>query len=572
MVMRMGISEVMTSRDCTTSAGRGDRCVRASLFGRFCNPVFGRLLVSAGMVLMSLSASARAVDDLSLNVAPGSEVVVPGDTVTVTLDIANLSTPINGVQVLLSYNSSLLVLDDIVAEDLGLAPPASGWIEVSLSDTVGSITWAAVITSGSILADHTIATLTFTVIDEGATTINFQADNPPFLTKLTAEDNTTILPTKTNSGVITSQCDDGLYCNGLETFDGIVCQPGEDPCDDEVACTIDNCDEGTDTCTNTPDDAFCDDGAFCNGEEWCDAELDCQAGVDPCDDGVACTIDTCDEVADTCANTPDDSLCDDGLFCTGIEFCDPVLDCQAGTDPCFPLVCDEVGDLCESPVHIANVELFYAGRYGNMSNSSRSFLAVGSTANGANITNYRRGITGIRVTFDNVVTFATTAADAFSFEWTTGTGTTFSAVLDAATMITVTPTEQNGVTVVNVVISDDHVRRRWLKVTVDASQVTSSGTALDGELTGNPLNLPSGDGDPGGDAVFFIGNVTGDVDGDRKTTLTDVGQIRAQVNPFLMVPITNLFDIDKDGKVQLSDVGAARADVNPFFTLPLITP
>lgn len=111
-----------------------------------------------------------------------------------------------------------------------------------------------------------------------------------------------------------------------------------------------------------------------------------------------------------------------------------------------------------------------------------------------------------------------------------------------------------------------------MKVTIDATQVTVGGVELDGELSGNPVGLPSGDGTAGGDAVFYLGSVTGDVDGDRKTLLTDVGLIRSVVNPFLAVPITDVYDADKDGKVLLTDVGGARLDVNPFFTLPLITP
>ena len=72
--------------------------------------------------------------------------------------------------------------------------------------------------------------------------------------------------------------------------------------------------------------------------------------------------------------------------------------------------------------------------------------------------------------------------------------------------------------------------------------------------------------------MFYLGNMSGDVDNDRKTTLTDIGLIRAPVNPFVQVPITNVFDVDKDGKIQLTDVGGARLDVNPFATLPLIAP
>jgi hypothetical protein len=151
-------------------------------------------------------------------------------------------------------------------------------------------------------------------------------------------------------------------------------------------------------------------------------------------------------------------------------------------------------------------------------------------------------------------------------------GTTFSPVTDAETAISVTAAEQDGVTVVTIVVDNDHVRRRWLKVTIDASQVTAFSMDLDGELSGNPVTLPGGDALPGGDPVFFIGNLPGDVDGDRRTLLTDAGLVRAAVNPFILVPITNVYDVDKDGRVLLTDAGETRADVNPFIVIPLISP
>jgi hypothetical protein len=95
---------------------------------------------------------------------------------------------------------------------------------------------------------------------------------------------------------------------------------------------------------------------------------------------------------------------------------------------------------------------------------------------------------------------------------------------------------------------------------------------LDGEMSGNPAGLPSGELSPGGDAVFYLGNQPGDVDGDWRTLLADVGLVRANANPFLPVPISNLYDVDKDGKVLLTDVGETRLDVNPFATLPLLSP
>lgn len=108
-------------------------------------------------------------------------------------------------------------------------------------------------------------------------------------------------------------CDDGLYCNGQETCDSssgvAVCQSGKPPnCDDGVTCTDDACDEVNDTCTNTPDDANCDDGLYCNGTETCDPTNDCQAGTPiVCGDVYACTDDVCDEATDSCKSTDNGS-------------------------------------------------------------------------------------------------------------------------------------------------------------------------------------------------------------------------------------------------------------------------
>ena len=91
----------------------------------------------AAIVLMTASAAmlgarpSLAVDDLSLNVESGSECVEATDTVTVTLDVANLSAAINGVQVRLHYDNTLLTLVDIVPIDLGFSEPDEGWVEIA---------------------------------------------------------------------------------------------------------------------------------------------------------------------------------------------------------------------------------------------------------------------------------------------------------------------------------------------------------------------------------------------------------------------------------------------------------
>jgi hypothetical protein len=147
---------------------------------------------------------------------------------------------------------------------------------------------------------------------------------------------------------VDADCDDSLYCNGAETCNAGTCNAGTAPvCDDGVACTTDSCNEGTDSCDATPSDAACDNGVFCDGTETCDAVLGCQVGAAVnCDDGVGCTVDSCNNGTSSCDNTPDNGSCGNGVFCDGAEFCDTVLDCQAGGDPCPGEFCDEAGSSC----------------------------------------------------------------------------------------------------------------------------------------------------------------------------------------------------------------------------------
>ncbi|MCP4656316.1 MAG: hypothetical protein GY856_12960, partial [bacterium] len=150
--------------------------------------------------------------------------------------------------------------------------------------------------------------------------------------------------------LVNADCDDGLWCNGAEACNAGVCEAGTPPvCNDGVACTDDSCNESTDSCDNVVNHGNCDNALWCDGTETCDAVLDCQAGTAPdCNDGVGCTDDSCNEGTDSCANAANDANCDNGLFCDGAETCDLVLDCQAGGDPCPGpgQGCDEVGDVC----------------------------------------------------------------------------------------------------------------------------------------------------------------------------------------------------------------------------------
>lgn|GEM_PF-1922894 len=150
-----------------------------------------------------------------------------------------------------------------------------------------------------------------------------------------------------------ADCDDGVFCNGLEKCFDVACQPGSPP------CTSGTCDEQSATCTcststdcndgnSCTDDTCmggicviipveCDDGVFCNGAERCGTG-GCVPGTPPCE------APRCDESADACTcTTPAD--CDDGVFCNGVEICDAGF-CRAGPYPCPTPLCDESLGAC----------------------------------------------------------------------------------------------------------------------------------------------------------------------------------------------------------------------------------
>ena len=108
------------------------------------------------------------------------------------------------------------------------------------------------------------------------------------------------------------ECLDTNVCNGAEICSGGICEPGTAlSCDDGDACTIDSCDP-TDGCQHAP--LTCNDGLQCTTDS-CDTALGCQyvSNCGPgsvCDTGTGACIDRCGTPAD----------CDDGDACT-VEAC-----------------------------------------------------------------------------------------------------------------------------------------------------------------------------------------------------------------------------------------------------------
>jgi hypothetical protein len=139
-------------------------------------------------------------------------------------------------------------------------------------------------------------------------------------------------PQPANEGLA---CDDGNACNNNDICTTGVCAGSGGPdCDDGNPCTADTCDVVL-GCINTAvaDGTACDDSTVCNGAETCAAGI-CNAGTPlDCNDGLQCTIDTCDAVLG-CLNTnvPDGTSCNDADACTTGDACVTGL-CVGGAPP-----------------------------------------------------------------------------------------------------------------------------------------------------------------------------------------------------------------------------------------------
>ncbi len=148
-------------------------------------------------------------------------------------------------------------------------------------------------------------------------------------------------------------CPAGTTCNETQhtCYSDAVCGNGtleaSEECDDGNKADGDCC---SSNCTYEAGGSSCSDGQFCNGEETCDGHGACQAGTPvTCDDGISCTDDSCNELTDRCNRTPNNANCpDDGIYCNGNEVCDIVDGCSHTGNPCSPeTICNEETNICD---------------------------------------------------------------------------------------------------------------------------------------------------------------------------------------------------------------------------------
>lgn len=148
-------------------------------------------------------------------------------------------------------------------------------------------------------------------------------------------------------------CDDDLYCTGVETCVALMCASGTNPCtDDNTFCNgTEGCDEENDQCTHGGDPCI-QDALYCNGTESCNEDDDrCDHSGNPCtDDSEFCNgAESCDEANDECDHSGDPCP-QDILYCNGDESCNEDDDqCDSSGDPCdINHECSEANDACES--------------------------------------------------------------------------------------------------------------------------------------------------------------------------------------------------------------------------------
>lgn len=223
-------------------------------------------------------------------------------------------------------------------------------------------------------------------------------------------------------------CDDGLFCSVSDQCTAGTCGGSARDCADTLDCTDDACDDTIDACTHPiaagcviagaciadgaidpgnqcracrpatsttgwsplPAGTGCDDSLFCTLMDECDGAGACAGLERSCVDGLDCTRDSCDEVADECVNdiffgcaidgacymagtvNPENpceacsplrsetewspvtvgSPCDDGLFCTVDTTCSADGSCSGSPRDCSDGLtctldsCDEDLDEC----------------------------------------------------------------------------------------------------------------------------------------------------------------------------------------------------------------------------------
>ncbi|MEM9072772.1 MAG: hypothetical protein AAGE52_29975, partial [Myxococcota bacterium] len=135
-----------------------------------------------------------------------------------------------------------------------------------------------------------------------------------------------------------SDCvDDGVFCNGPTVCTDGMCVAGVAPtCEDGVACTEDSCSTEMDECQNVPNNDLCPDATVCAVGMGCVTASACEFDDDCSGDGVFCNGD--EVCVDSMCQSPGMRTCDDGDSCTLDE-------CVEGSASCTNTPADNLTDV-----------------------------------------------------------------------------------------------------------------------------------------------------------------------------------------------------------------------------------
>ncbi len=142
----------------------------------------------------------------------------------------------------------------------------------------------------------------------------------------------------------TAACSDGDGCTAGDACAGGKCVGASDACDDGNTCTTDSCSKTT-GCSHVLNVAPCEDGDLCTFGDVCGGGACLPGAATVCDDGIACTADTC--AGGGCVFTPvTGGVCTDNDACTLADACSEgtckgsTVNCDDGnpcsTDSCAP--------------------------------------------------------------------------------------------------------------------------------------------------------------------------------------------------------------------------------------------
>lgn len=205
------------------------------------NPSGSAIPFNAGT---SCTLTIQSPETLTLSGHFCSQCVRHPGIVKFSLDVSSLSSPINGVQALFSYDPGLLSLNSAMTGNGQGSPWDAGTI-VQNSDNNGDVTFAVILNGMGSQADATVATFSFSTIAMGTADLAFRVAPMPFNTKLTTSLNATIIPTKVDSGPtivgLASKGDvngDGMRDgNDVQLFTDTLLSPGAASA--EVLCASD---------------------------------------------------------------------------------------------------------------------------------------------------------------------------------------------------------------------------------------------------------------------------------------------------------------------------------------------